>query len=86
MIPFKFEFHGELYEADFKHYLSLDGYDRFRVNISNGDSLVIMRFGLDKRIWTQAVQFSTEYNFPHDYVQAMGEGIDRISPLKENQE
>jgi hypothetical protein len=83
-VPFKFEFHGELIDAEFIFFLDNEGYERFRVNLPTGESYVLARFGLDPRIWTQAIHSMTEYNYPHDYVQVVGKGIDEAI-LKEDE-
>jgi hypothetical protein len=79
MEKFIFEYKGESFEATYKHYFTPDGYDRFRIDIPSGESFVIMRFGMDKRFWLQAIQFMEEVNFPIDFIQSVGEAIDRLS-------
>jgi hypothetical protein len=86
MVPFKFEFHGELHDASFRHYLTPDGYDRFQVDISTGESLVLMRLGIDPRIWIQDVQMSTIVEYSHEFALAVGQGVERVIAQKDAQE
>jgi hypothetical protein len=77
MVQFKYQYKDEVLDASYVHYLR-DGYNRYRVSLPDGQIFVLARLGIDPRIWTQSTFSLDEYTYPHDFIQAVGEGIDKI--------
>jgi hypothetical protein len=77
MVQFKYQYKGEVLDASYFHYLH-DGYNRYRVFLPDGQIFVVARLGIDPRIWTQSTFSLDDYSYPHDFIQAVGEGIDKI--------
>ena len=75
MNSFSYFHNGKPHKASFSPYVR-EGYDRYKVTLDDGTSFVMARFGINPRFWLQAVQQKDEINYPHDLVQAIGEGLE----------
>ena len=77
MVQFKYQYKGEVLGASYVHYLH-EGYNRYRVFLPDGRIFVVARLGIDPRIWMQSTFSLEELTYPPDFIQAVGEGIDKI--------
>ena len=78
MIPFSFSYQNSFRTAAFEHFTE-DGYHRFRILLQNGDVVIIAPSGIpdamNNIVWVQSVT-SGEFNQPHEFIQALGKGLE----------
>jgi len=78
MTPFAFFYENNSRTSAYEHFTE-EGYHRFRILLQNGEVVIIapsgIRDAMNNIVWVQPVT-SGEFNQPHEFIQALGKGLE----------
>jgi hypothetical protein len=75
MQSFKYFYQNRFWDASYEHYL-VEGYNRYRIYLTDGMTFTIARFGLDPKLWVQVHSEEDRNIISQDLVQGVGEGLE----------